>query len=158
MDNNIYVQAFNISISQGQCYSTRYTPQTVTVFSLMNSIPTASSRWRTDIFLFRWKNKNLYILLLYMEVAIILDWLRIFGPTSIRNAFIWSNSIVLCLNVGMYNASAILTNMGCTRYKKTSNVIMDGKCLVTNNFCHTSIIQPHARIRDSHFDSIAYVK
>jgi hypothetical protein len=69
-----------------------------------------------------------------LKVAILLEWMRIFNPTSTRNSFFWTCHTILWINVLFYSASFFAINLACFPREKIWDVtIIEGHCIDQNN-------------------------
>lgn len=64
-----------------------------------------------------------------IKVAIMLDWLQIFVPGSMRNTFFWGCWAVLVSNTMYYVANIIALNLECIPYRSIWDITITGKCL-----------------------------
>ncbi|KAK8065058.1 hypothetical protein PG997_011805 [Apiospora hydei] len=68
------------------------------------------------------------LVIVFLKVAIMLEWLRIFVPNKVRNAFFWTCWLVLVLNVVYYVINITLLNVACTPYRANWDITVDGSC------------------------------
>ncbi|KAI1192470.1 hypothetical protein F5X97DRAFT_340394 [Nemania serpens] len=67
--------------------------------------------------------------ILFIKVAILLDWLHLFVPGKTRNWFFWVCWAVLTVNTLYYIANIIAVNLTCIPFEASWNVLVTGKCL-----------------------------
>ncbi|KAI5862343.1 hypothetical protein GGS23DRAFT_94123 [Durotheca rogersii] len=64
-----------------------------------------------------------------LKVAILLEWLHVFNPLSLRNAFFWTCQVVLWINILYYAGSAFAINLICQPHRKIwDKTITEGYC------------------------------
>ncbi|KAL7624850.1 hypothetical protein AAE478_004064 [Parahypoxylon ruwenzoriense] len=70
---------------------------------------------------------------LTIKTAIILEWLRIFNPTGVRNGFYWISYAVLALNFIFHVTAFVVFNVACKPYEKNWNPFIPGSCYDTTS-------------------------
>ena len=66
---------------------------------------------------------------MFLKVAIMLEWLRIFVPNKVHNVFFWTCWVVLALNASWYTINIIILNVACTPYSAIWDITITGSCI-----------------------------
>lgn len=69
------------------------------------------------------------IIIMLLKAAILLEWIHLFVPLGIHNAFWWTCHITLWSNVMFYIACTIVENFSCTPRAKIWDKLIDGHCV-----------------------------
>ncbi|KAI1504187.1 hypothetical protein F5X99DRAFT_53425 [Biscogniauxia marginata] len=64
-----------------------------------------------------------------IRAAILLDWIRIFVPQGTRNAFFWTNHILLWAIVVFYTSAKLVENLQCFPRQKTWDITIHDHCI-----------------------------
>ncbi|KAI0437440.1 hypothetical protein F4803DRAFT_555988 [Xylaria telfairii] len=78
--------------------------------------------------------------LLLIKIAIIREWIRVFGSVGVRGTFFWVSWVVLILNVLFYTGSILALGMSCLPAAKFWNPWVDGRCYSPRSFEYASSI------------------
>ncbi|KAI1458575.1 hypothetical protein F4805DRAFT_118246 [Annulohypoxylon moriforme] len=70
---------------------------------------------------------------LFVKVAILLEWARIFTPDHHRNFFFWASRFLVCATTIGYSAGVLSTIIGCVPPDPVWQFYVPGKCFVQKN-------------------------
>ncbi|KAI1489288.1 hypothetical protein F5X96DRAFT_17426 [Biscogniauxia mediterranea] len=68
------------------------------------------------------------ISIIFIKLAIVLEWLRIFNPRGVRNLFYWCSYIIIAVNLLFYTAALIVLNVACRPYARYWDPFVRGTC------------------------------
>lgn len=68
---------------------------------------------------------------MFIKIAILVEWLRIFNPTGDRNIFFWASHALIWIIVIFYGVSLIIVNLACRPYHKNWDLFTPGRCYDT---------------------------
>ncbi|KAI0138900.1 hypothetical protein F4776DRAFT_662601 [Hypoxylon sp. NC0597] len=72
---------------------------------------------------------NFYVIgILFLKVAILLDWMRIFAPLGTRGAFFWTCQGLLWFSVLFYFAVEVASNLACIPFHRMWDKRIPGTC------------------------------
>ncbi|KAI1141346.1 hypothetical protein F5Y05DRAFT_423182 [Hypoxylon sp. FL0543] len=72
---------------------------------------------------------NFYVIgILFLKVAILLEWTRIFAPLGTRGAFFWTCQALLWFSVLFYFAVEVASNLACIPFHRTWDKRIPGTC------------------------------
>jgi hypothetical protein len=64
-----------------------------------------------------------------VKVAVLLQWLRVFVPRGVRNAFFWILHVTIWIHVGFYGALTLVEIWSCNPREKIWNPWIPGTCI-----------------------------
>ncbi|KAI3319622.1 hypothetical protein HD806DRAFT_538969 [Xylariaceae sp. AK1471] len=66
--------------------------------------------------------------IMFIQAALVLEWLRIFNPRCVKNAFYWSSCVVLGTNLVFYPSAIFVLDFACKPFQKFYNPFIKGTC------------------------------
>ncbi|KAI1824075.1 hypothetical protein F4861DRAFT_507709 [Xylaria intraflava] len=115
---------------------TGYVGYMYTVFRYLYNIGYFVNQWNVQVKTLSEFNKVITIggsfysgNMLFIKIAILLDWLHMFVPGKTRNAFFWACWAVLSVNTLYYIAAIVAINLTCIPLEAWWNFFVHGHCL-----------------------------
>ncbi len=65
---------------------------------------------------------------MFLKVAIVLEFIQIFGSAGQRKAFFWCCQVVIWVTILFHSLVIILVNVQCTPHQRIYNLFIPGKC------------------------------